>query len=69
MEAALKFMGPRGTSRLSGVETSTIYSWIRTGHLPAFGLLCGYFRIREADIQTFLTPVGGKKKGKRKHGH
>lgn len=70
METTLKFVSPREAGRLLGVETSTIYAWIRTGHLPAFRLPSGYFRIREADLQAFLMPAKPKKKkGERKHGH
>lgn len=70
METALKFVSPREAGRLLGVETSTIYAWIRTGHLPAFRLPSGYFRIREADLQAFLTPAEPKKKKVgRKHGN
>ena len=68
METALKFVSPREAGRLLGVETSTIYAWIRIGHLPAFRLPSGYFRIREADLQAFLTPARPKKKGGQKHG-
>ena len=70
METALKFVSPREAGRLLGVETSTIYVWIRTGRLPAFKLPSGYFRIREADLQSFLTPARpNKKKVSQKHGH
>ena len=70
METGLKFMSPREADRLLGVETSTIYVWIRTGRLPAFRLPSGYFRIRQVDLQSFLTPVRNrKKKDKQKHEH
>lgn len=70
METAIKFVSPREAGRLLGVETSTIYAWIRTGRLPAYRLPSGYFRIREVDVQAFLKPARPKKKnGERKHGN
>ena len=69
MKNTLKFVSPREAARQLGVQTSTIYAWIRIGHLPAFKLPSGYFRIREADLQAFLTPAKPKKKkGRQKHG-
>lgn len=70
METSLKFVSPREAGQRLGVQTSTIYAWIRTGHLPAFRLPSGYFRICEADLQAFLTPARPKKKKVgQKHGH
>jgi len=61
METAMKVVSPREAARQLGVQTSTIYSWIRNGILPAYKLPSGYFRIREVDLQAFLTPIKGKK--------
>lgn len=61
METVLKVVSPRVAGQRLGVETSTIYLWIRRGLLPAYKLPNGYFRIREADLQAFLIPVRGKK--------
>lgn len=66
MENNLKFVSPREAARLLGVQTSTIYAWIRAGHLPAFRLPSKYFRIREVDVLAFLT---SEKPKKRKGGH
>ncbi len=69
METAMKVVSPREAARQLGVQTSTIYSWIRNGILSAYKLPSGYFRIREVDLQAFLTPAEPRKKrGKRKHG-
>lgn len=62
METALKVMSPREAAQRLGVQTSTIYTWIRIGRLPAYRLPSGYFRIREVDVQAFLTPARPEKK-------
>ena len=52
-----------------GLSTRTVYDYIETGLLEAMRLPTGTIRIRERDLETFLTPVRAKKstKGQRKH--
>lgn len=63
-----KVVSPREAASLLGVQVVTVYRWIQLGQLPAYRLPSGYIRIRETDLQAFLTPVGAKRmKGQHKH--
>ena len=70
MNTRIKVISPRETAQQLGVQIVTVYRWIRIGHLPAYRLPSGYFRIREVDVQAFLTPAKPKKKKVgQKHGY
>jgi excisionase family DNA binding protein len=38
-----------------GVSNTTVLRWITTGHLPAFRLPGGHYRIEREDFSRFLT--------------
>ena len=38
-----------------GVTSVTVLRWIRKGHLPAFRLPSGHYRIRHGDFNDFMS--------------
>ena len=62
MEKNMRVISVREASRFAGVEIDTVYRWIRIGLLSAFKVPTGRLRIREIDLEEFLTPVKPKKK-------
>jgi len=58
-------------AQFCGVSRVTVLRWIQKGHLPAFRLPEGHYRIRKDDFSEFLTKhdiptrrrMVGKKRG------
>jgi len=50
-----RMLTPEEVAQRLGVARLTVYSWIRTGVLPATRLGRRILRIREADLEGFLA--------------
>lgn len=51
-------ISPREAAKQLGVQTITIYRWIRIGQIPAYRLPSGYLRIHAADVDALLHKEG-----------
>jgi excisionase family DNA binding protein len=50
------------TAKLLNVSKRTVLRWIARGYLPARRLVSGRLRIRRADAEGMLVPLGGPKR-------
>jgi len=49
-----EYLTTGAVARYCGVSSVTILRWIRKGHLPAFRLPEGHYRISRDDLSKFL---------------
>lgn len=50
-----KLLKPQETAERIGVAKSTIWEWCRSGRLPHIRVTPRCFRIRESDLEAFLS--------------
>jgi excisionase family DNA binding protein len=53
---------PRKVAEITGLGRTLVMRLIREGKIPAVGL-CGRFRVRATDLQTFIDSLPSQKTG------